>query len=191
LEERATWDRDRITWGGWDKGGGTVLVGWSVQECRVRKRVILAGNMVRNGAKVQVVTESTSMLQVVLKTSRACLKEEPWDSMPVFIRTSRSVKLGTSRSVKPGASRSVKAGASRSVKLGNVINVESSEHKTSKDKSKTYRPDAPIIEDWISDSEDETEIESVPKQREPTFVKSTKHVKTSRESVKKVEHNKQ
>nr|GEW33296.1 hypothetical protein [Tanacetum cinerariifolium] len=44
--------------------------------------------------------------------------------------------------------------------VANVINVESSEHKTSKDKSKTHRLDAPIIEDWISDSEDETEIES-------------------------------
>nr|GEV53635.1 hexokinase-1-like isoform X1 [Tanacetum cinerariifolium] len=75
--------------------------------------------------------------------------------------------------------------------VANVINVESSEHKTSNDKSKTHRPDVPIIEDWISDSEDETEIESVVKQREPSFVKSTKHVKTSRESVKKVEHNKQ
>nr|GEY96372.1 E3 ubiquitin ligase BIG BROTHER-related [Tanacetum cinerariifolium] len=73
----------------------------------------------------------------------------------------------------------------------NVINVESSEHKTSKDKSKTHRPDAPIIEDWLSDSEDETEIESMPQQREPIFVKCTEHVKISRESVKKVEHNKQ
>nr|GEW94470.1 ribonuclease H-like domain-containing protein [Tanacetum cinerariifolium] len=75
--------------------------------------------------------------------------------------------------------------------IANVINVESSEHKTSKDKSKTHRPDAPIIEDWISDSKDETEIESVPKQREPSFVKSPEHVKPSRESVKKVEHDKQ
>nr|GEX62786.1 putative ribonuclease H-like domain-containing protein [Tanacetum cinerariifolium] len=54
-----------------------------------------------------------------------------------------------------------------------------------------HRPAAPIIEDWISDSEDETEIECVPKQREPSFVKSTEHVKTFRESVKKVKHNKQ
>nr|GEX54313.1 ribonuclease H-like domain-containing protein [Tanacetum cinerariifolium] len=53
------------------------------------------------------------------------------------------------------------------------------------------RTDALIIEDWISDSKDETEIESVPKQREPSFVKSTKHVKSSKESVKKVKHNKQ
>nr|GEV80076.1 ribonuclease H-like domain-containing protein [Tanacetum cinerariifolium] len=43
----------------------------------------------------------------------------------------------------------------------------------------------------ISDSEDETEIKSVRKQRETSFVKSTEHVKTSRESFKKVEHNKQ
>nr|GEU76892.1 hypothetical protein [Tanacetum cinerariifolium] len=71
--------------------------------------------------------------------------------------------------------------------VANVINVESCKHKTIKDKSKTHRLDAPIIEDWISDSEDETEIESVPKQREPSFVKSTEHVKTSRESIKKIE----
>nr|GEX49435.1 hypothetical protein [Tanacetum cinerariifolium] len=61
----------------------------------------------------------------------------------------------------------------------NVFNVESSTNKPSKDMSQTLRPDAPIIEDWISKSKDETEIESVPKQREP------------RESVKKVKPNKQ
>nr|GFA30799.1 ribonuclease H-like domain-containing protein [Tanacetum cinerariifolium] len=75
--------------------------------------------------------------------------------------------------------------------VANVVNVELSKHKTSKDKSMTHRPDAPIIEDWIPDSEDETKIESVPKQRKPSFVKSTKHVKTFRESVKKVENNNQ
>nr|GEW75187.1 hypothetical protein [Tanacetum cinerariifolium] len=69
----------------------------------------------------------------------------------------------------------------------NVFNVESSTNKPSKDMSQTLRPDAPIVEDWIFDSEDETEIESVPKQREPSCVKSFEHVKTSRESVKKVE----
>nr|GEU88743.1 putative ribonuclease H-like domain-containing protein [Tanacetum cinerariifolium] len=73
----------------------------------------------------------------------------------------------------------------------NVFNVESSTNKPNKDMSKTLRPDALIIEDWISDSEDETDIESVPKQREPSCVKSSKHVKTSRESVKQLEPNKQ
>nr|GFA65182.1 ribonuclease H-like domain-containing protein [Tanacetum cinerariifolium] len=57
--------------------------------------------------------------------------------------------------------------------------------------SKIYRPDAPIVEDWISDSEDETEIKSMPKQKEPSFVPTSEHVKTPRESVKKVEHPKQ
>nr|GEY91221.1 hypothetical protein [Tanacetum cinerariifolium] len=42
-----------------------------------------------------------------------------------------------------------------------------------------------------SDSKYENEIESVPKQREPSFVTSTEHVKSSKESVKKVEHRKQ
>nr|GEX57790.1 hypothetical protein [Tanacetum cinerariifolium] len=53
------------------------------------------------------------------------------------------------------------------------------------------RPDAPIVEDWISDSKDETEIESVSKQKESSFVPTSDHVKTPRESVKKVEHPKQ
>nr|GEU83738.1 ribonuclease H-like domain-containing protein [Tanacetum cinerariifolium] len=57
-----------------------------------------------------------------------------------------------------------------------MVNVESSSNKPSKDMSKTLRSDAPIIEDWISDSEDETKIESVPKQKEPT-VKSPRPVK--------------
>ncbi|GJQ93249.1 putative ribonuclease H-like domain-containing protein [Tanacetum coccineum] len=54
----------------------------------------------------------------------------------------------------------------------------------------------PLIEDWISDSEDENETEFKSKQRKPSFakvefVKSNEHVKTPRESVKKVENNKQ
>nr|GEV97085.1 hypothetical protein [Tanacetum cinerariifolium] len=69
--------------------------------------------------------------------------------------------------------------------VANVFHVESSLNKPSKDMSKTLRPDAPIIEDWISDSEDETEIESVPKQKEPSFVPTSEHVKAFREFVKK------
>nr|GEU89705.1 hypothetical protein [Tanacetum cinerariifolium] len=75
--------------------------------------------------------------------------------------------------------------------VANVFNVESNTNKPSKDMFKTHRPTAPIIEDWISDFENETKIESVPKQREPSFVTSTEHVKSSKESVKKVEHPKQ
>nr|GFB03692.1 hypothetical protein [Tanacetum cinerariifolium] len=75
--------------------------------------------------------------------------------------------------------------------IANVVPVESHTYKPSKDISKTLKPDAPIIEDWTSDSEDETEIESVPKHKEPSFVPSFERVKTPRESVKKVEHPKQ
>nr|GEV17362.1 hypothetical protein [Tanacetum cinerariifolium] len=73
----------------------------------------------------------------------------------------------------------------------NVVNVESISHKPSKDMSKTLRPDAPIIEDWTSDSKGETEIEYVPKQKEPSFVQTSEYVKTPREFVKIVEHPKQ
>nr|GEX31578.1 ribonuclease H-like domain-containing protein [Tanacetum cinerariifolium] len=69
--------------------------------------------------------------------------------------------------------------------VANVFHVELSAHKPSKDMSKTLRPDAPILEDWTSDSEDETEIRSVPKQKEPSFVPLSKHVKTPRKFVKK------
>nr|GEU67918.1 hypothetical protein [Tanacetum cinerariifolium] len=61
--------------------------------------------------------------------------------------------------------------------VANVINVESSKHKTSKDKSKTHRPHAPIIEDWISDSKDETEIEPVTTAVTQSTVKCTRPVK--------------
>ncbi|GKA42563.1 retrovirus-related pol polyprotein from transposon TNT 1-94, partial [Tanacetum coccineum] len=49
---------------------------------------------------------------------------------------------------------------------------------------------------WISDSEDKNETEFMSKQRKPSFaktefVKSNEHVKTPRESVKKVENKKQ
>nr|GEU80647.1 hypothetical protein [Tanacetum cinerariifolium] len=99
---------------------------------------------------------------------------------PPYTRTFLPFKLDLVFTHDPNASESV----------ANVFNVESSTNKPSKDMSKTLRPDAPIVEDWISDSEDGTEIASVPKQREPSFVKSFEHVNTSRESVKKVEHTK-
>ncbi|GJX17781.1 hypothetical protein Tco_0218613 [Tanacetum coccineum] len=49
---------------------------------------------------------------------------------------------------------------------------------------------------WISDNEDENETKSKPKQRKPSFakvefVKSNEHVKSPKESVKKVENNEQ
>nr|GEX43906.1 ribonuclease H-like domain-containing protein [Tanacetum cinerariifolium] len=73
----------------------------------------------------------------------------------------------------------------------NVVNVESSTNKSSKELSKTPRPDASIIEDWTYESKDEYELESVSKQKEPSFVQTLECVKTTRASVKIVEHPKQ
>nr|GFB01075.1 ribonuclease H-like domain-containing protein [Tanacetum cinerariifolium] len=55
--------------------------------------------------------------------------------------------------------------------------------------SKLYdRPSAPLIEDWVSDSEDKFEGEPKHTQNEPSFVEPTKHVKTPKPSVKIGEH---
>ncbi|GJV34512.1 hypothetical protein Tco_1394912 [Tanacetum coccineum] len=72
--------------------------------------------------------------------------------------------------------------------------VATSKVKTSESKPKSVSE--PLIEDWISNSEDENETELKSKQRKRNFpkiefVKSNEHVKTPRESVKKVENNKQ
>nr|GEY33775.1 ribonuclease H-like domain-containing protein [Tanacetum cinerariifolium] len=74
--------------------------------------------------------------------------------------------------------------------ITNVVSVESHTYKPRKDMSKPLRPDAPIIEDWTFDSEDESEIEFVSKQKKPSFVLTTEHVKTPRASVKPVDLNK-
>ncbi|GJS97229.1 hypothetical protein Tco_0804197 [Tanacetum coccineum] len=78
--------------------------------------------------------------------------------------------------------------------ITSVPAVETSKVKTSESKPKSVGE--PLIEDWISDSEDENETEFKSKQRKPSFtkvefVKSNEHVKIPRESVDKVENNKQ
>nr|GFB31589.1 ribonuclease H-like domain-containing protein [Tanacetum cinerariifolium] len=73
----------------------------------------------------------------------------------------------------------------------NVVHVKFSTNKTSKEISKTLRTDAPIIKDWISDSEDESEPKSMCNQKEHSFVQTSEHVKTPKAFVKTVEHPKQ
>nr|GEZ51201.1 hypothetical protein [Tanacetum cinerariifolium] len=46
----------------------------------------------------------------------------------------------------------------------------------------------PIIEDWVSDSEGESEGVPMPTQKKPSFVQTSKHVKTPKTSIKPVEH---
>ncbi|GJY59104.1 hypothetical protein Tco_0458996, partial [Tanacetum coccineum] len=81
-----------------------------------------------------------------------------------------------------------------SVSVTSVPAAATIEVKTSVSKPKSFSE--PLIEDWISDSENENETESKSGQRKPSnakveFVKSYKHVKSSRESVKKVDNNEQ
>ncbi|GKC43535.1 ribonuclease H-like domain-containing protein [Tanacetum coccineum] len=75
-----------------------------------------------------------------------------------------------------------------------IPDAATSEAKTSVSKPKSIGE--PLIEYWISDSEDENETKFMSKQRKPSFakiefVKSNEHVKTHRESVKKIENKKQ
>nr|GEU38623.1 putative ribonuclease H-like domain-containing protein [Tanacetum cinerariifolium] len=72
-----------------------------------------------------------------------------------------------------------------------VFNVEPSTTKPTKDISQSNRPSSPIIEDWVCDSEDESEGEPMPTQKEPSFVQTSEHVKTPRTSVKSIKHPKQ
>nr|GEV07924.1 hypothetical protein [Tanacetum cinerariifolium] len=65
------------------------------------------------------------------------------------------------------------------------FNVELSPTKPDNDLSHTHMPSAPIIEDWVSDSEDESETK-IP-QNVLSFVQSTEQVKYPRPSVHHIE----
>nr|GEX80300.1 putative ribonuclease H-like domain-containing protein [Tanacetum cinerariifolium] len=66
-----------------------------------------------------------------------------------------------------------------------AFNVELSPTKPENDLSHTHRPSAPIIEDWVSDSEDESATKI--SQNVPSFVQPTEQVKSPRNSVQHVE----
>nr|GEZ41985.1 hypothetical protein [Tanacetum cinerariifolium] len=65
-----------------------------------------------------------------------------------------------------------------------TFNVQLSPTKTEQDLSYTTRPSVPIIEDWVSDSEEEFETKAP--QFVPSFVQSSEHVKTPRHSVQQI-----
>nr|GEV91885.1 putative ribonuclease H-like domain-containing protein [Tanacetum cinerariifolium] len=66
-----------------------------------------------------------------------------------------------------------------------AFNVKLSPTKLDQDLSLTNRPSAHIIEDWVSNSEDESKTKTP--QNIPSFVQSTEQVKSSRPSVQHVE----
>nr|GEW42725.1 hypothetical protein [Tanacetum cinerariifolium] len=66
-----------------------------------------------------------------------------------------------------------------------AFTIQLSPTKPEQDLSHTNRPTAPIIEDWVSDSEDESETKAP--QIVPSFVQSTEQVKSPRHFVQHVE----
>nr|GFD04775.1 hypothetical protein [Tanacetum cinerariifolium] len=59
--------------------------------------------------------------------------------------------------------------------------------KPTQDLSHTNKPSAPIIEDWVFDSEDESETNDQNEpQSVPSFIQSSEQVKTPRHSVQPV-----
>nr|GEV05601.1 hypothetical protein [Tanacetum cinerariifolium] len=66
-----------------------------------------------------------------------------------------------------------------------TFNVKLIPTKPDNDLSHTYRPSAPIIKDWVFDSEDESETKSP--QDVPSFVQPNEQVKSPRHSVQHVE----
>nr|GFA28448.1 hypothetical protein [Tanacetum cinerariifolium] len=78
--------------------------------------------------------------------------------------------------------------------ITSVPAVVTNKAKTSESKPKFVSE--PLIEDWVSDSEDENETKTNSKQRKPSFakvefVKPNEQVKSHRKSVKHEEHNRQ
>nr|GEU75780.1 ribonuclease H-like domain-containing protein [Tanacetum cinerariifolium] len=69
----------------------------------------------------------------------------------------------------------------------NMVYVESSTNKTSKEMSKTFRPDAPIIEDWTSNSKDESEPEESVKIVE--HPKQAKNLRTTNQKSRGHQHS--
>nr|GEX22623.1 retrovirus-related Pol polyprotein from transposon TNT 1-94 [Tanacetum cinerariifolium] len=66
-----------------------------------------------------------------------------------------------------------------------AFNVELRPTKPDNDLSHTHRPLVPIIEDWVSDLEDESET-TIP-QNVPSFIQPTEQIKSPRPSVQHVE----
>nr|GEZ11015.1 hypothetical protein [Tanacetum cinerariifolium] len=76
--------------------------------------------------------------------------------------------------------------APTTVKTGHLaFNVHHSPTKPEQDLSHTTRPTAPIIEDWVSDSEDESKTKA--SQIVPSFIQSFEQVKTPSHSVQPFE----
>nr|GEU84486.1 hypothetical protein [Tanacetum cinerariifolium] len=68
-----------------------------------------------------------------------------------------------------------------------AFNVQLSPTKPEQDLSPTFRPSAPIIEDWVSDFEEESKPKDPQQSSVLSFAQSSEHVKTPRHSVQPIE----
>nr|GFA83295.1 uncharacterized mitochondrial protein AtMg00810-like [Tanacetum cinerariifolium] len=94
--------------------------------------------------------ESDNSVPISLENDRYKTGKGYHDVPPPYTGTFLPPKPNLVFNVAPNASESVT----------NVLNVESSTNKPSKDMSHTLRSVAPIVKDWISDSEDKTKRQS-------------------------------
>nr|GEX95057.1 hypothetical protein [Tanacetum cinerariifolium] len=105
----------------------------------------------------------------------------------VLVETSTSNALvsqldGVERTFMPPKPKLVFNTAPTAVETNHpAFTVQLSPTKPEQDLSHTNRPTAPIIEDWVSDSEDESETKAP--QIVPSFVHSSEQVKSLRHSV--------
>nr|GEX21801.1 ribonuclease H-like domain-containing protein [Tanacetum cinerariifolium] len=100
-----------------------------------------------------------------------------------LLASQTNAKTGTFMPPKPDL---VFNNATSNVKTDHLaFTIKLSPTKPDQDLSLTIRSSAPIIEDWVSDSEDESETKT--QQNVPSFVQSTEQVKSPRPSVQHVE----
>ncbi|GJY09883.1 hypothetical protein Tco_0378068 [Tanacetum coccineum] len=139
--------------------------------------------------KLDIMFRDNALIELRKKFEKA--KKER-DDLKLKLEKFENSSKNLSKLLEIQVSEKFKTGVGESIT--SVPTVATSEVKTIKSKPKSVSE--PLIEDCISDSEDENETGFKSKQRKPSFakvefVKSNEHVKTPRESVKKVESNKQ
>ncbi|GKA03228.1 hypothetical protein Tco_0676009 [Tanacetum coccineum] len=153
--------------------------GHFVRECRAQGE-----NRNREPIRRNVTVETTETTTLVFKFFQAQILSQVCDKF----------KTGVGFDSQVVDSQVFDSQENDSELVTNIPNVATSKAKTSESKPKSVGE--PLIEDWISDSEDENETESKSKQRKSSFakvkfVKSNEHLKTPKESIKKVENDKQ
>nr|GFA87807.1 hypothetical protein [Tanacetum cinerariifolium] len=155
-----------------------------------RRRIVLEEPA--NYALMAFSSSSSSFDNEVPSCSKACSKaytqlHTQYDTLTADFRKSQfdviSYQTGTFMPPKPNLVFNTAPIAVETDHL--AFNVQLSPTKPDQNLSHTTRPTAPIIEDWVSDSEDESETKA--SQIVPSFVQSSEQVKSPRHFVQPVE----